>query len=156
MIVWLIILGIVAAGIGLVVGVGMYERRVDKYVANTADWLEAKATIQDAAVERYLQYSWYSSFAFSYSVDGEYFSGRFFLKTNLQQAEELVKTLLHQEFPVQYDPENPSAWYIAQATIAGYEFIQKESLYYLHETGVLKTGLYSGDGGNPIDLHLDT
>jgi len=156
MIGWLIILGIVAAGVGLVVGVGIYERRVDKAIANTADWLEAKATIQDAAIERYIRYSWYSSFAFSYAVGDEYFSGRFFLKTNLQQAEELVKTLLHQEFPVQYDPETPSAWYIAQATIAGYEIIQKESLYYLHETGVLKTGLYSGDGGNPIDLHLDS
>lgn len=150
MIVWLIILGIVAAGVGLVVGVGMYERRVDKAVANTADWLEAKATIQDAAVERYIQYSWYSSFAFSYAVGAEYFSGRFFLRANLQQSEDLVKTLLHREFPVQYDPNNPSEWYIAQATIAGYEIIQKESLDYLPETG-----LYSGDGGNTIDLHLD-
>jgi hypothetical protein len=156
MIVWLIILGVVAAGVGLVVGIGMYERRVDEGVANTADWLEAKATIQDAAIERYIQYSWYSSFAFSYTVDTEYFSGRFFLKANQQQSEELVKTLLHQEFPVQYDPNNPSAWYIAQATIAGYEIIQKQSLYYLPETGLCRTGLYSGDGGNPIDLHLDT
>ena len=156
MIVWLIILGIVAAGVGLVVGVGIYERRVDKAVANTADWLEAKATIQDAGIERYIKYSWYSSFAFSYPVGDEYFSGRFFLKTNLRPAEELVKTLLHQEFPIQYDPKNPSEWYIAQATIAGHEIVQKESLYYLQETGVFKTRLYSGDGGNPVDLHLDS
>ena len=156
MIVWLMIMGVFAAGVGLVVGVGIYERRVDKAVANTADWLEAKATIQDAVIERYIQYWWYSSFAFSYPVGAEYFSGRFFLRASLQQSEELIKTLLHQEFPVQYEPNNPSEWYIAQATIAGHEIIQKQSPYYLPETGVCGTGLYSGDGGNPIDLHLDT
>lgn len=153
MIVWLLILGIFA--VGIVVGVGMHGRRIDEAIANTADWMEAKATIRDAAVERYIQYSWYSSFAFSYSVGAEYFSGRFFLKTNLPQAEELVKTLLHQEFPVQYDPNNPSAWYIAQAIIAGHEIVQKESSYDLLETGVCGTGLLSGDGGSPIHLHLE-
>jgi hypothetical protein len=150
MIVWLIVLGIVAVGIGLVVGVGMYESRMDKAVANTADWLETKATIQDTVFERLDRYTWYSSYAFSYSVGGEYFSGRFFLKANREQSEQLVKTLLHQEFQVQYDPNNPSAWYMAQATMAGYEILQKLSPGYPPETGP-----YSGDGGSPIDLHLD-
>jgi hypothetical protein len=32
-------------------------------------------------------------FAFSYSVRGEYLSGKFFLKANQEQSDELVKTL---------------------------------------------------------------
>jgi len=36
LIVWLIIQGIVAVGVGIVAGTGMYESRIDKDVANTA------------------------------------------------------------------------------------------------------------------------
>lgn len=36
MIVWLIMLGIVAVGVGIVAGTGIYESRIDKDVANTA------------------------------------------------------------------------------------------------------------------------
>lgn len=77
--VWLIVLGIVAAGIVFVIGKGIYERQIDKKVADTADWLETEATIQDAVVERLDRFTWYLSFVFSYSMRGEYFSGRFFL-----------------------------------------------------------------------------
>jgi hypothetical protein len=149
MIVWLIVLGIVAAGIGIVVGTGRYESRIDKDVADTADWLESEALIQDAVVEQIDKYTWYPSFAFSYSVRGEYFSGRFFLKANQRQSDELLNTLLNQKFPVQYDPNDPSAWYIAESTISGYEIIQRLSPDYPPETGP-----YRSDGGEPIDLHL--
>lgn len=150
MIVWLIALGIVAVGVGIAVGTGMYQNRMDKDVANTADWLETEATIQDAVVERLDKYTSYPSFAFSYSVNGEYFSGRFFLKANQEQSDELVKTLLSRKFPVQYDPSDPSAWYIAEAAIEGYEIIQRLSPDYPPDTGP-----YRSDGDQPIDLHLD-
>jgi len=150
MIVWLIVLGIVAVAIGVVVGKGMYESRMDKDVADTADWLETEATIQDAVMERLDRYTWYPSFAFSYSIHGEYFSGRFFLKANQSQSDELVKTLLNLRFPVQCDPNNPSGWYIAEATIGGCEIIQGLSPDYPPDTGP-----YRSDGDEPIDLHLD-
>jgi hypothetical protein len=126
MIVWLIALGIVAVGIGIVVGAGIYSRRIDKDVADTADWLETEATIRSAAIQEIpLQRSPPPpGFAFSYSVHGEYFSGRFFLKADPRQSGQLLKTLLNQKFPVQYDPDNPSSWYIAEETLAGYEIIQ--------------------------------
>lgn len=150
MIVWIIVLGIVAAGIAVVVATGVHEGQIDKEITLTSDWLEAKATIQDAAVERLDKYTWYPGFAFSYSVDGEYFSGKFFLIADQQQSEELVKTLLDLEFPIQYDPENPSAWYIAEKTIADCEIIQKLGHDYPPDTGP-----YRSDGDQPIDLHLD-
>src|SRR5580698_2493502 len=108
MIVWLIVLGIVAVAVGIVVGTGLHERRMDKEVANTAGWLETEATIQDARRERVDRNTWYPSFAFSYSVHGEYFSGRFFLKANREQSDELVKALIGHKFPVEYDPNNQS------------------------------------------------
>lgn len=149
MIVWLIILGIAALGIGIVVGAGKYESRIDKDVADTADWLETEATIQDAVIERLDKYTWYPGFAFSYSVRGEYFSGRFFLKADEKQSAELLKTLVNRKFPVQYDPDSLSAWYIAEATIAGCEIVQRLSPDYPPETGP-----YRSDGDEPIDLHL--
>jgi hypothetical protein len=150
MIVWLIVLGIVAVGIGIIVATGIHESRIDKEVVETADWLETKATIQDAAIERLDRYTWCPGFAFSYSVNGEYFSGKFFLTADQQQSEELVNPLPGQEFPVQYDPDNPSAWYIAEPTIEGYEIIQKLSHGYPPDSGP-----YRSDGDQPIDLHLN-
>ncbi|MGH9560812.1 MAG: hypothetical protein ACRD3S_05090 [Terracidiphilus sp.] len=150
MIVWLIALGIVAVGIGIVIGTGMFESKIDKAIADTADWLDTEATIQDAVAERLDRYISYPSFAFSYSVQGEYFSGMFFLKADEKQADELIKTLLQRKFPVQYDPDNPSAWYIENANMEGYEILQKLSADYPPDIGP-----YRSDGDQPIDLHLD-
>lgn len=150
MIVVMIVLGIIAAGVGLVVAIGTYERQMDEAVADTADWLETEATIQDAAIERLDKYTWYPGFAFSYSAKGEYFSGKFFLKASEEQSGELIKTLVNQKFPVQYDPDAPSAWFIAESTIAGCEIIQKLSPDYPPDTGP-----YRSDGDAPIDLHLN-
>jgi uncharacterized protein DUF3592 len=151
MIVWLIAFGIVLAGVAVVVATQLYEGRVDKQIAKTADWLETEATIQNAAIERLDKYTWYPGFAFSYSVGDEYFSGKFFLEADQEQSEELVRTLRGHKFPVQYDPSDPSAWYIAEATISGYEIIQKLSTEYPPDAGPCRS-----DGGEPIDLHLDS
>lgn len=151
MIVWLIASGIVLVGVGIVIGTGMYERRVDKEIADTADWLETEATIQNAAIERLDKYTWYPGFAFSYSVGDAYFSGKFFLKADQEQSEELISALRGHKFPVQYDPSDPSAWYIAEATISGYEIVQKLSTEYPPDAGP-----YRSDGGQPIDLNLNS
>jgi hypothetical protein len=148
-IVWLIALGIVLAGVAVVVATQLNESRIDKQVTDTADWQETEATIQDAVIERLSKYIDYPSFAFSYSVRGEYFSGRFFLKADYQQGQELIKSLLGRRFPVQYDPDNLSAWYIADETMEGCEIIQKLSAEYPSEYDP-----YRSDGDEPIDLHL--
>ncbi len=93
MIFWMIVLGVLAVGSGLVVAIGKYERRTDERVADTADWIETEATIQNAAIERLDKYTWLPGFAFFYSVKGEYFSGRFFLRANEDRSQELIRTL---------------------------------------------------------------
>lgn len=150
MIVVMIVLGIIAVGVGLVVATGAHERRMDEEVAATADWLETEATVQDAAVERLDKYTWFPGFAFSYSVKGEYFSGKFFLKADEEQSEELIKALPNYRFHVQYNPDAPSAWFIAEKTIAGCEIIQTLSPDYPPDAGP-----YRSDGDAPIDLHLN-
>jgi len=142
MIVWLIVLGILAVLIGIVVTTRNLQNRADKKVADTASWLETEATIQDGAIERIDKYTSYPNFAFSYTVRDEYFSGRFFLKADEEQSDELIKTLRNRRFPVQYDPGNPSDWYIAEAKIDGCEVLQN-------------TGTYGSGADESIDLHLN-
>lgn len=150
MIVWLILLGIVLVFVGIIAYARFSESRSDEKIADTADWLETEATIQDAVIERVDKYTSYPSFAFSYSVKGGYFSGRFFLKADEEQSEDLIKTLIKESFPVQYDPNEPSAWFIAESTIAGCEIIQKLSPDYPSDSGI-----YRSDGDATIDLHLN-
>lgn len=45
MVVWLIAIRIVAVGAGIVVTTGMFESRIDRKIADTADDLETKATM---------------------------------------------------------------------------------------------------------------
>jgi len=135
--------------IGIIAFAKFFEARSDQKIAETADWLETEATVQSAAIERIDRYTSRPSFAFSYPVKGEYFSGKFFLKADGEQSEELIKTLIHLKFPVQYNPDDPLAWFIAENTIAGCEIIQKLSPDYPPETGI-----YRSDGGAPIDLNL--
>lgn len=150
MIFWLIVLGIAVVSVGVVMATGIYTRRIDSKVADTADWLESEATIQNAAIERLDKYTWYPGFAFSYPVRDEYFSGKFFLKANEKEADELLSEVLHRKFSVQYDPDNPSEWYIAESSMDGYEIIQKLSCEYPPDDV-----LYRSDGDQPLDLHLD-
>ncbi len=150
MIVVLIILGIVGVGAGLVVLTGMSERRIDEQVAGTSDWIETEATIQSAGIERLDKYTWLPGFAFSYSVKGEYFSGKFFLESSEEQSQELIKTLINQKLPVQYDPDKPSAWFLAENSIADCEIILELGSNYPSDSDP-----YRSDGDGPIDLNLN-
>jgi len=143
MIVWLIVLGIFVLLIGIVVGTRILQSRADKNVAETATWLETEATIQSAVMERIDKYTMYPNFAFSYAVNDEYFSGRFFLKADEERSDELMKTLRNRKIPIQYDPRNPSDWYIAEANIDGHEVIQN-------------AGTYGSGDYESIDLNLNS
>lgn len=149
MIVWLILLGIVLVFVGIIAFARFSEARSDERIADTADWQETEATIQSAAIERIDKYTSLPGFAFSYAARGGYFSGKFFLKAIGNESEELIKTLLDLKFPVQYDPDDPSAWFIAESTIGGCEIVQKLSPDYPSDVGI-----YRNDGEAPIDLNL--
>ncbi len=71
-------------------------------------------------------------FTFSYVAAGENYSGRFSLFTDgEQEGEFLAKKMVRREIEIQYDPKRPSAWYIPDKRIEGYEVEQKMSSHLM-------------------------
>jgi hypothetical protein len=75
-------------------------------------------------------------FSFSYVAAGENHSGRFSLFTDgEEEGESIAKKMIKRTIEIQYDPKRPSAWYIPEKKIEGFEVQQKmsphlmESLY---------------------------
>lgn len=83
------------------------------------NWPSAEATIQSAEMEeigtRYKVEL--PCFAFSYSVDGEYYSGRFSLSAKEERAAGLMKEMINRKLTIQYDPQKPSSFSIPAETI---------------------------------------
>ena len=78
-------------------------------------------------------------FAFSYVAAGENCSGRFSLFTNgEEEGESVARKMVGRRIELQYDPKRPSAWYIPERRIEGFEVEQKMSPH-------LKESLYPKD-----------
>jgi hypothetical protein len=124
----LFVLGIILAVLG-----GLVSWRIwQKYrVTKAKGWPKTEATIQSGGIDIVAQRRYISvvlpCFAFSYVVDGEYFSGRFALSATGDQADDLIKEMIDRRFIVNYDPEKPSTFYIPDEFIEGCEVYQKLS-----------------------------
>lgn len=123
MIVWLILLGIVLLLLGIVALVRVSESRRDREVADTANWVEAEATIQEGRVDRYDRHHWYPFFAFSYIAAGDYLSGEFCLEIEGDRAQDMIKQMLESKFTINFDPSNKSSWYIPTETMEGCQIL---------------------------------
>jgi hypothetical protein len=87
-------------------------------------WPSTEGTVQSAAIETVgsgRSAVELPCFAFSYVVDGEYYSGRFSLSAHGDQADELVKKLGNVKFSVQYDPAKPASYYLPDDEMEGFE-----------------------------------
>ena len=81
-----------------------------------------EATIQSAGMEIVgggREKVWLPCFAFSYVVDGEYYSGRFSLWGCDDRSATLIRELVDKKLKVHYDPKKPSDFLIAEDTIEG-------------------------------------
>jgi hypothetical protein len=125
MIVWLILLGIVVLLLGIIAGVKFVQDREDDEVAETASWSEAVATIQQVRIEQFDRYHAYPCFSFSYVGGGEYFSGEFLLQVEGDVAGEMMTKLMERKFTINYDPGNPSSWYIPDESMEEYPILQQ-------------------------------
>lgn len=65
------------------------------------------------------------SFAFSYKVNEQYYSGNFTLVPNTEPSESLIKRMIDRKLRIQYDPRQPSSYFIPNAIIEGCEVKQK-------------------------------
>ncbi len=79
---------------------------------DAANWPETDATIQSAKMELvervgHLRES-VPFFDFSYTVDGEYHSGRFGLRVNETRGIALIREWIDKKANVQYDPKHPA------------------------------------------------
>ena len=117
-------LAILILGICLMVPlIALFMRRA--FRENRAlSWPSTEATIQSAGVKT-IGTGRYSvdlpCFAFSYAVDGEYYSGRFALDAKGDRADTLVKELINKKLTMQYDPTRPSSYSIPDEWIEGCE-----------------------------------
>lgn len=120
---FIVVLGIPAALIYA------YMRKV-KRVERARNWPSTEATIQSAAIETFPAGRYtvdLPAFSFSYTVGGEYHSGRFALRASDNVAEDLVKNLANQKLAIHYDPQHPDVHFIASDMIGGCEVLQKLS-----------------------------
>jgi hypothetical protein len=71
-------------------------------------------------------------FTFSYVVNQQPFTGRFSLFTDgEEEGNEVAGRMIDHRFEVQYNPRRPSAWYIPDKMMEGYEVEQRGS-QHLH------------------------
>lgn len=106
-------------GIGVAAALGFLILRRARREDAAQNWPSAEATIQSAAIEevgsRYKDLL--PCFAFSYVVDGEYFSGRFCLYVKGDRADALIKDMIDAKLTVQYDPQKPERFSIPDESI---------------------------------------
>lgn len=119
MIVWLILLGIILLLFGIIALVKVFQRQIDKEIADTADWAEAEATIHNGRIDQHDRYHWFPYLQFSYVAAGEYLSGEFCLEAEGDKAHEMIKRLTGSKFTINYDPRRPTSWYIPDETMEG-------------------------------------
>jgi Protein of unknown function (DUF3592) len=113
-------------------------------VKKAKQWPKTEGTIQSGAIEVVAQTKFNTIrlpvFAFSYQVQGEYYSGRFALMPyTVAYDESLIDRMIGRKLIVCHDPAHPDRWLIPDETIDGYKVEQKMGPhfigYYLSDTG---------------------
>ena len=103
-----------------------------KRVRGTAGWPLTEGTIESAAPEIVTTYGRPNvrlpTFAFSYKVAGEYYSGRFSLMPYITDPDDgLTSRMIGRKLAVKYDPRRPEVWFIPEKLIEGCKVEQKMS-----------------------------
>jgi hypothetical protein len=92
--------------------------------AQARNWPSTEATIQLAKIEAVRNGRFSEDlpcFAFSYVVDGEYYSGRFALSAKGDRADALIKEMVGKKLTVRYNPKRPASYFIPDDAIEGCE-----------------------------------
>lgn len=99
-------------------------------VEKAKQWPTTEATIQTGALEVVASTEFNTirlpAFAFSYRVQGEYYSGRFALMPYaVEYDESLINRMIGRKLVVRYDPAQPEQWLIPDKMMDGYRVEQK-------------------------------
>jgi hypothetical protein len=115
------LLGLIAV-LGVVVALLARLFRSARQEDEAQSWPCAEATIQSAEMEtvgsgRYAVVL--PCFAFSYLVNGEYYSGRFSLSCSDVRSATLIREMVDKKLTIHYDPKKPSINRISEEMIEG-------------------------------------
>src|SRR5579863_4750082 len=114
-------------GIAILVGWWLWQW---KLVKGTKGWPSAEATIESGAIEEVARARGavvnLPTFAFSYQVAGEYYSGRISLLPYITDPNEgLMARMIGHKLQIRYDPRHPQVWYVTDTLIEGCKVEQK-------------------------------
>jgi hypothetical protein len=87
-------------------------------------WPSTEATIQSAEIEtvdRGRSAVELPCFAFSYAVNGEYYSGRFSLSRDDARLPAFLREMIDQKVTIKYDPKRPGSFSVKDVFIEGCE-----------------------------------
>jgi hypothetical protein len=116
--------------IGYFLGIRIWHGRVSKKAER---WPSVEGTIESGKLEQVAGSGNYKVilpvFAFSYSVEGEYYSGRFALLPYITDPfvtdSSFIEHMISRKVTVNHDPLKPDVWFIADKLIEGCKVEQK-------------------------------
>jgi len=115
----------------------MSQYRQRKMVQRAGQWLPVEATVESGALEGTQETNRVvlPTFAFSYKVSDQYYSGRFCLAARLprSRAEAIIRQMIGRKLLLRYDSERPEEWFIPDESIDGYKVEQKLSSHVIHD-----------------------
>ena len=117
------VLGWIAA-IVVIGGLAVQLIRNERRQKEAQSWPSAEATIESSGMEAVgsgRPAADLPCFAFSYVVNGEYYSGRFSLSGGKDRSESLLREMVDRKINVKYDPTRPESYMIAEDVIEGCE-----------------------------------
>lgn len=119
-------LGLVSVVMVVVIVFAWEWRRHRRSVEDAGTWPITEATIESGALERTRDTrAVLPTFAFSYQIAGEYFSGRFGLIPAGTDSATLIDSMIGKKLQLRYNPRRPTAWFIADERIEGCKVEQK-------------------------------
>jgi hypothetical protein len=126
---------LVVAGAAIFVAIATWvvlRHRLSKLAQVATGWPTTEATVGSGTLEstREDRKIVLPTFAFSYQISGEYYSGRFCLIPNSlfpgsAFIESLVKGMIGRKLLLRYDPQHPQVWFIPDEHIDGCKVGQK-------------------------------
>jgi len=115
-------------------------RRQRQTLGQTREWPATEATIESGALEPTHETNKLvlPTFAFSYQVSGEYYSGRFSLLPNERFSgqtlfDSLMGQMIGRKLLIRYDPQRPQQWFIPDEFIEGCKVEQKVGVHVVHD-----------------------
>jgi hypothetical protein len=129
---------VVAGAVSLAVAAWVISwHRQRKLVQQAGQWVPIEARIESGALEGTHESGKVvlPTFAFSYQVSEDSYSGRFSLRANLSKAlaESMIDQMIGRKLLLRYDPDHPAAWFIPDEFIDGYKVEQKIGSHVIHD-----------------------